>query len=152
MKSTIITLLLVFIMSIPSSSKAQSNPSTDELHNFFNNQQLLITYREGEVLYGTYYFLEIHYCPNGYYGLYGSTVKRTVLDNEQRSNWQEYGSWKITNQDGINGILYVTTQGAQQFYPAQFNQFTYTKLFIGVVFANYRFQFFQESTLIGHFG
>lgn len=74
---------------------AQSMPSEAELQEFFNNQNILITYREGEVLYGTYYFLEIHYCPNGYYGLYGGTVKRTVLDNEQRSNWQEYGSWKV---------------------------------------------------------
>lgn len=96
---------------------SQTNASVEDLHNFFNNQQLLITYREGEVLYGTYYFLEIHFCPNGYYGLYGNTVKRTVLDNEQRSNWQEYGTWKITNQEGLNGILYVATTGNQQFYP-----------------------------------
>jgi hypothetical protein len=96
---------------------AQTNPSVEELHNFFNRQQLLITYREGEVLYGTYYFLEIHYCPNGYYGLYGNTVKRTVLDNEQRSNWQEFGTWKITTQNGLNGIHYAATNGGQQFYP-----------------------------------
>ena len=98
-------------------TEAQVNPSVEELQAFFNNQQLLITYREGEALYGTYYFLEIHYCPNGYYGLYGRTVKRTVLDNEQRSNWQEFGTWKITNQNGINGIHYVATNGNQQFYP-----------------------------------
>ncbi|MBT8261565.1 MAG: hypothetical protein KJO05_02005 [Bacteroidia bacterium] len=97
--------------------EAQTNPSVEELHNFFNGQQLLITYREGEVLYGTYYFLEIHYCPNGYYGLYGNTVKRTVLDNEQRSNWQEFGTWKITTQNGLNGIYYAATNGGQQFYP-----------------------------------
>ncbi|WP_299554489.1 hypothetical protein [Seonamhaeicola sp.] len=96
---------------------AQVNPSVDELHRFFNNQQLLITYREGEVLYGTYYFLEVHYCPNGYYGLYGNTVKRTVLGNEQKSNWQEYGSWKITTQNGVNGIFYAATNGNRQFYP-----------------------------------
>lgn len=78
--------------------EAQSNPSIGELQNIFNNQQLLITYREGEVLYGTYYFLEVHYCQDGYYGLYGNSVKRTVPDNEQRSNWQEFGTWKVINQ------------------------------------------------------
>ncbi|KAA3625562.1 MAG: hypothetical protein DWP94_00545 [Flavobacterium sp.] len=96
---------------------AQTNPSVEELQHFFNGQQLLITYRDGEVLYGTYYYLEVHYCPNGYYGLYGRTVKRTVLDNEQRSNWQEFGTWKITTRDGQNGIEYLATTGGQQFYP-----------------------------------
>ena len=114
-----IILGLFLIMEIGGSTtlNAQVNPSIDELHNYFNNQQLLLTYREGEVLYGTYYFIEIHYCANGRYGLYGNTVKRTVLGNEQKTNWQEYGSWKITNQDGINGIFYVATNGNQQFYP-----------------------------------
>lgn len=96
---------------------AQVNPSIDELYNYFNNQQLLLTYREGEALYGTYYFIEVHYCPDGYYGLYGNTVKQTVLGNEQRSNWQEFGSWKIIDQNDINGILYIPTNGNQQFYP-----------------------------------
>ena len=113
------TLGVFLFLGIVSSTtlQAQVTPSIDELHNYFNNQQLLLTYREGEVLYGTYYFLEIHYCANGYYGLYGNTVKKTVLGNEQKTNWQEYGTWKITSQNGINGILYVANNGNQQFYP-----------------------------------
>lgn len=112
-------LALLFIMGPGGFAKlnSQVNPSVDELNNYFNNQRLLLTYREGEVLLGTYYFIEIHYCPNGYYGLYGNTVKRTVLGNEQKSNWQEYGTWKITNQNGINGIYYLANNGNQKFYP-----------------------------------
>ena len=110
-------LLFAFCFGGHQTTNAQDNPTIDELNNFFSDQQLLITYREGEVLYGTYYFLEIHYCSNGYYGLYGNTVKRTVLGNEQRTNWQEYGTWQIVNQEGVNGILYKATTGGQQFYP-----------------------------------
>ncbi len=118
MKWDIVYGLFLFIsIGITHQAKAQVNPTIEELRAFFNNQQLLITYREGEALYGTYYFLEIHYCSNGSYGLYGRTVKRTVLDNEQRSKWQEFGTWKIINQNGINGIHYATTNGNQQFYP-----------------------------------
>ena len=115
----VMILALLFIMGPGGFAKlnSQVNPSVDELNNYFNNQRLLLTYREGEVLLGTYYFIEIHYCPNGYYGLYGNTVKRTVLGNEQKSNWQEYGTWKITNQNGINGIYYVANNGNQKFYP-----------------------------------
>jgi len=97
--------------------KAQTVPSVDEVFQFFNNKNLLITSREGEVLYGTYYFLEIHFCPSGQYGLYGRSVKQTVLGNEQRSNWQEFGNWKIIRQNGLVGIRYISNQGGQSFYP-----------------------------------
>ena len=115
-RCVLIVIFLLGLVYLPK-SQAQTNPSIEELHNFFNNQQLLLTYREGEVLYGTYYFIEIHYCGNGYYGLYGNTVKRTVLGNEQKSNWKEFGSWKIMNKGGVNGIHYAATNGGQQFYP-----------------------------------
>lgn len=110
--------ILVFMIGFGNieSTSAQVNPSVEELFNFFNGHRLLITYREGEVIYGTYYFLEIHYCPNGY-GIYGSTLKKTVLGNEQKSNWQEFGIWKIITQNGVNGIHYSATNGNQQFYP-----------------------------------
>ncbi|MCW5519438.1 hypothetical protein J1N09_06290 [Aureitalea sp. L0-47] len=118
MKRFLFALLFsVVCISASETVQAQSNPSVEELQQFFNGQQLLVTYREGEAVYGTYYFLEIHYCPNGYYGLYGNTVKQTVLGNEQRSNWQEYGNWKVINQNGLNGIHYVSLQGTQQFFP-----------------------------------
>lgn len=113
----IIGFFLIIGMSSSTKLQAQVNPSIDELHSYFNDQQLLITYREGEVIYGTYYFLEIHYCANGQYGLYGNTVKKTVLGNEQKTNWQEYGIWKITSQNGINGSHYAAKNGNQQFYP-----------------------------------
>lgn len=96
--------------------QAQTNASKKEIHDFFYNQKIKITYREGEVVYGTYYFIEVHYCPNGY-GLYGSTIKKTVLGNEQKSNWQEYGTWKAVTQNGLNGIQLQSTAGYSQFYP-----------------------------------
>lgn len=116
-RSLSVLILLVLLLYLPSEVTAQSVPSEAEVQEFFNNQNILITYREGEALYGTYYFLEIHYCPNGYYGLYGSTVKRTVLDNEQRSNWQEFGNWQAMSQNGQVGLYYADTNGNQQFVP-----------------------------------
>lgn len=85
MKGILIVGVLCMLYLNPQTMDAQTNPSIETLQNFFNGQQLLLTYREGEVVYGTYYFLEVHYCPNGYYGLYGNTVKQTVLGNEQKS-------------------------------------------------------------------
>lgn len=108
---------LVLCPLFTTNSNAQSSPTVIEVHNFFNNQKILITYREGEVLYGTYYFLEVHYCPTGQYGLYGKSIKNTVLGNEQHNNWQEFGTWKAMKQNGQVGMYYATTAGAQNFIP-----------------------------------
>ncbi|MFD0862092.1 hypothetical protein ACFQ1M_07720 [Sungkyunkwania multivorans] len=118
MKKQLIVSLVLFIGFVSITQlQAQVNPSIKKLEQYFNNQQLLITYRQGEVVYGTYYFLEVHYCPNGYYGLYGRSVKETVLGNEQRSNWREYGTWQITSQGGVNGISYKPMNGVPKFVP-----------------------------------
>ncbi len=112
-----IAVLVLFCWSFPATAEAQQVPTVKEVQNFFNNTKKLVTYREGEVIYGTYYFLEIHYCPSGHYGLYGHSVKKTVLGNEQRNNWQEFGTWKVTEQQGTVGLFYTTASGQQNFIP-----------------------------------
>ncbi len=74
MKKMIPILLCYFVLTAQQST-AQSIPTVAEVNKLISNNHLLVTYREGEVLYGTYYFIEIHYCPQGY-GLYGRTVKK----------------------------------------------------------------------------
>lgn len=116
-KISFLGLILSGFLFYATPCKAQTVPSVEEVQYFFNNQNILITYREGEVIYGTYYFIEIHFCPGGQYGLYGNSVKQTVLGNEQRSNWQEFGTWKVMTQDGTVGMYYASTAGQQQFVP-----------------------------------
>ncbi len=111
------TLLLSSFLLVVPTCNAQTVPTVEEVQSFFNSQNILITYREGEVVYGTYYFLEVHYCPNGKYGLYGSSVKKTVLGNEQRNSWQEFGSWQAVSRNDQVGMYYSTTTGSQQFVP-----------------------------------
>jgi hypothetical protein len=98
-------------------TSAQAIPTVAEVNKFVSNNNILVTYREGEVVYGTYYFIEIHYCPSGYYGLYGKSVKKTVLGNEQISNWQEFGRWKVIRQNENVGVYYKTTTGQEKFFP-----------------------------------
>lgn len=96
---------------------AQSIPSVEEVSSFFSNSNILITSREGGPIYGTFYFVEIHYCPQGY-GLYGRSEKQTVLGNIQRNNWREFGTWKVVNQNDQVGLFYtVQSTGAQNFVP-----------------------------------
>jgi len=113
LKVLVISTLLLLTFPV----KAQDIPSETEVHNYFNGKNILVTYREGEVIYGTYFFLEIRYCLNRRYTLYGKSVKKTVLGNEQISNWQETGSWKITTKDGLVGIYYLNDNGTEDHIP-----------------------------------
>jgi len=113
----LIGIILTFSVLFTQTMNAQFNATVAEVNKLVNNNHLLITYRDGEVLYGTYYFIEVHYCPNGTYGLYGKTVKKTVLGNEQNSNWQEFGSWKAIEYNGKVGVYYKTTTAQEKFVP-----------------------------------
>ncbi len=110
---------IIFTLSLLSmqNMNAQTIPTEAQVNKFVNNKHFLVTYREGEALYGTYYFLEVHYCPTGSYLLYGSTVKKTVLGNEQRNNWQEAGSWKAVKYNGSVGLYYKVNTGEEKFFP-----------------------------------
>lgn len=120
MKNFRVLLAIIFSSSILVSQNtfAQSSPTITEVHNFLNGKRFLVTYREGGVAYGTYYFTEIHYCRSGNYGLVGKSVKKTVLGNEQNNNWQEAGIWKIINYNNSVGIYYKTNMGQVKFFPA----------------------------------
>jgi hypothetical protein len=109
--------MLIISLLASLNSNAQSIPTVKEVNDFINDSHLLITYREGEVIYGTYYFIEIHYCPSGKYGLYVKTVKQTVLGNEQQSNSQEFGNWKVIEYNGSVGVYYQPFNSQERFIP-----------------------------------
>ena len=113
----LMVIIFAFFVLIPQYASAQTIPTIAEVNSFINNGHFLITYREGEVVYGTYYFIEIHYCPSGQYGLYGKSIKRTVMGNEQHNNWQEYGNWKVIEYGENVGIYYKTTTAQEKFFP-----------------------------------
>ena len=106
---------ILFILT--SLVEGQDIPSETEVHNFFNGKNILVTYHEGEVINGTYYFLEIRYCLNRRYSLYGRSVKQTVLGKEQISNWQETGNWKVITKDGLVGLYYLDDNGNESHTP-----------------------------------
>ncbi|NJO90959.1 MAG: hypothetical protein HC831_19850 [Chloroflexia bacterium] len=98
-------------------AKAQTLPTVAEVKQFLNSKNLLISYREGGAVYGTYYFMDIHYCPSGNYWLKGKSVKQTVMGNEQHNNWQEYGTLKVVEYQGKVGVHYLNANGQQSFTP-----------------------------------
>jgi hypothetical protein len=101
---------LLLSLFAPSAVAAQT-PSETAVHDFFNGQQMLVTYREGGSLYGTFYTLQVQFCRSGRYLTVGESRRHTVLDNEQVSRITDAGTWEITTIRGQMVLRYVSVSG-----------------------------------------
>lgn len=96
---------------------AQTDPQAQDIKRYLNGQKILVSYREGGPIYGTYFFLEVHYCRTGQYALFGRNRRQTVLDNWQVNNWEEYGRWDVIRFQGQVGVQSISTSGKRDFVP-----------------------------------
>jgi hypothetical protein len=101
-------LLLSFSMTAPLAAQA---PAESAVRDFFNGQQMLVTYREGGPLYGTFFTLQVHFCRSGRYITFGESRRHTVLDNEQVSRFTDEGTWEVTTIRGQMVLRYLSISG-----------------------------------------
>jgi hypothetical protein len=97
------------VLLLPSGASAQGPEAA--LRDFFNGQQMLVTYREGGALYGTFFTLEVHFCRSGRYVTFGESRRQTILDNEQVNRFSDEGTWEITTFRGQLVLKYVSVSG-----------------------------------------
>jgi hypothetical protein len=102
------TALLLGLL-VTSSAAAQSPEAN--VREFFNGQQMLVTYREGGPVYGTFFTLQVHFCRSGRYLTFGESRKHTVLDNEQVSRFSDQGTWTIESMQGRMVLKYISISG-----------------------------------------
>jgi len=100
---------LLLVLSVATGSSAQSAASA--VKEFFNGQQMLVTYREGGPVYGTFFTLEVHFCRSGRYITLGESRRHTVLDNEQVNRFTDEGTWEITTFRGQLVLRYLSVSG-----------------------------------------
>jgi hypothetical protein len=102
--------LAALFLSVPTAlPAAQTSQST--IKDFFNGQQMLVTYREGGPVYGTFFTLRVHFCRSGRYMTFGESRKHTVLDNEQVNRFTDEGTWEITTIAGQSVLRYLSVSG-----------------------------------------
>jgi hypothetical protein len=104
------TAALLLGLSLASSAAAQPVPEA-RVRDFFQGRQMLVTYREGGVLYGTFFTLQVHFCRSGRYITFGESRKQTVLDNEQVNRFTDQGTWEIASVQGRPVLRYLSTSG-----------------------------------------
>src|SRR5262245_48960292 len=97
----------ILLAALAASSTAAQSPEAS-VREFFNGQQMLVTYREGGPVYGTFFTLQVHFCRSGRYMTFGESRKHTVLDNEQVNRFTDQGTWTIGSMQGRMFLRYLS--------------------------------------------
>jgi hypothetical protein len=108
--SYVATIALLLSFSMPARMTAQSPPEA-AVKDFFNGQQMLVTYREGGPLYGTFFTLQVHFCRSGRYLTFGESRRHTALDNEQVNRITDQGTWEVTTIREQMVLRYLSISG-----------------------------------------
>ena len=96
--AVITSLLLAVFLSTPARAQTESNERN--VRDLFAGQKMLVTWRDGGSLYGTFFTLQVHFCRSGRYMTFGESRRQTVMDNQQVSNLDDRGSWDVATFQG----------------------------------------------------
>ena len=92
MRSVLFAAAIVLLLPLGASTQGvASGASVAAVEDFFNGQQMLVTYRDGGPLYGTFFTLQVHFCRSGRYVTFGESRRQTILDNEQVNRFTDEG-------------------------------------------------------------
>ena len=112
MQNVLVAAAIVLLLPLTASTQSVSSGAPEAaVRDFFNGQQMLVTYREGGPLYGTFFTLQVHFCRSGRYVTFGESRRQTVLDNEQVNRFTDEGTWEITIVRGQLVLQYVSVSG-----------------------------------------
>ncbi len=105
----------------PAAESGGGNSTETTLRQFLAGKHVLFSYRDGGVVYGTYYCYNTHHCPSGRYLDYANSSKQSVLGGQINQNWQSNGTWQVTTYQGQTGVHYLSSTGETTFWPMRLN-------------------------------
>ena len=108
--------ILVSGLLLPSFG-AQADPQAQAVKKFFSGHKVLISYREGSPLRGTYFHLQVHFCESGSYRSFGESRRQTGLNQEEVRHWSDQGTWAVHAESGRVGVRCLSSSGQASFVP-----------------------------------
>ena len=115
--AVITSFLLALFLTTPAHTQAGSNERT--VHDLLAGQKMLVTWRDGGSLDGTFFTLQVHFCSSGRYMTFGESRRQTVLDNQQVSNLDDRGSWNVATLQGQLVLRYLSDTGQANAVPVR---------------------------------
>jgi hypothetical protein len=89
---------------------AQTEWQQQAVKQALTGKHFLVTYREGGVIYGTYYLRDVYFCPSRY-RVQGQSQKQTVLGNTQVNSLNDSGTWDVATIAGRVALVSRSDSG-----------------------------------------
>jgi len=110
---------VIYVISVHglflASSVTQADPQAQAVKEFFSGRKVLISYRQGSPLQGTYFHLQVHFCASGTYRTFGESRKQTAFKQEEVRHWIDRGTWAVAAQRGQVGVRCLSLAGQTSF-------------------------------------
>jgi hypothetical protein len=101
---------LVVVITAPKPGLAQSEAET--VRSLLSGRTMMVTYRDGGPVYGTYQQISVSFCPSGSYFSQGGSSRTTILENQDRRSFSDQGTWSVSELGNLVEVQYRSVSGA----------------------------------------
>ena len=107
--SRILGAALAVVIASPKTGLAQSEAET--VRSLLSGRTMMITYRYGGPINGTYQQIYVSFCPSGSYFSQGGNSRTTVLENQERRSFSNQGTWSVSELENLVVVQYRSVSG-----------------------------------------
>ena len=100
---------LVVVLAAPKPGLAQSEAET--VRSLLSGRTMMVTYRDGGPVYGTYQQIYVSFCPSGSYFSQGGRSRTTILENQERRSFSDQGTWSVSELGNLVAVQYQSVSG-----------------------------------------
>src|SRR6516164_10126545 len=100
---------LVVVIGASKPGLAQSEAET--VRSLLSGRTMMVTYRDGGPVYGTYQQIYVSFCPSGSYFSQGGSSRTTILENQERRSFSDQGTWSVSELGNLVAVQYRSVSG-----------------------------------------
>ena len=99
----------VVAIAAPKTGLAQSEAET--VRSLLSGRTMMVTYRDGGPINGTYQQISVSFCPSGSYFSQGGSSRTTILENQDRRSFSDQGTWSVSELGNLVEVQYRSVSG-----------------------------------------
>ena len=107
--SRMLSAALVVVITAPKPGLAQSEAET--VRSLLSGRTMMVTYRDGGPINGTYQQISVSFCPSGSYFSQGGSSRTTILENQDRRSFSDQGTWSVSELGNLVEVQYRSVSG-----------------------------------------
>jgi hypothetical protein len=76
-----------------------------------SGRTMMVTYRDGGPIYGTYQQIYVLFCPSGNYFSQGGSSRTSILKNQEGRSFSDQGTWSVSELGNLVAVQYRSLSG-----------------------------------------